>query len=482
MSKIVIPYKPQPRQQVFHKAKADEILYGGAAGGGKSEATIFDALLYAVKYPGSRQIIFRRTYPDLQRSIIARTLQVYPKAIAKFNDQKKTWTFTNQSVIELAYWDSDSNYTNYQGAEYDVIRWEELTQFKEDWYLYMLSRNRGANDYPKSVKSTTNPGGIGHSWVKKRFVDIGQAEQVHHVPETDEDGVPLTWPPGTPNAGEPIIRSRVFIPATVHDNPALLAKDPGYIARLMSLPDAERKQLLEGDWDSFAGQYFSEFDRSIHVVKPFEIPHHWRKYRALDDGYSPDPFVCLWIALDEQGTAYIYRELQQTQLLSHQQVEKVKEMTPSDEEIDYTVADTQFWVKQRDSGQSSAEIFAQNGVPLIQATKDRINGWGRVRDWLHVYDDVDRVSGEKFKNSRLKIFSNCLKTIESIPAMVHDDKHPNDMAAHSLDHIPDAIRYWAMSRPEPKKPEPALPDTSMEAKVRRNIQNLSKRKRRTELL
>src|SRR5690606_10456171 len=112
MTKVVIPYKPQPRQQVFHQATADEILYGGAAGGGKSEATIFDALKYAMQYPGSRQIIFRRTFPDLKRSIIARTLQVYPKQLGKYNQSKYEWTFVNGSVIELAYWDDDSNYTN----------------------------------------------------------------------------------------------------------------------------------------------------------------------------------------------------------------------------------------------------------------------------------------------------------------------------------------------------------------------------------
>jgi hypothetical protein len=130
--KVVIPYKPQPRQVVYHKAKADELLYGGAAGGGKSEATIMDALKYGMKYQGSRQIIFRRTFPDLQRSIISRTLQVYPKEIAKYNSAKHEWTLINGSIIELAYWDNDSNYMNYQGAEYDVIRWEELTQFEEN--------------------------------------------------------------------------------------------------------------------------------------------------------------------------------------------------------------------------------------------------------------------------------------------------------------------------------------------------------------
>ena len=297
MTTIRIPYKPQPRQVKYHQAKElDELLYGGAAGGGKSEATIWDALKYALQYKGSHQIIFRRTFPDLQRSIIMRTLQVYPKELGKYNSSKHEWTFINGSVVELAYWDNDSNYMNYQGAEYDVIRWEELTQFEERWYIYMLSRLRGANGYPKMVKSTTNPGGTGHSWVKRRFVGVGAPEQIHLVPKTDDNGTQLNHP----QTGEPLVNRVMFIPANVYDNTALMESDPGYLIRLMSLPDNERKQLLEGDWDTFAGQYFSEFSRLINVVEPFDIPSEWRRYRAMDEGYS-DPFVCLWFAVEPKS-------------------------------------------------------------------------------------------------------------------------------------------------------------------------------------
>ncbi|WP_419890720.1 terminase large subunit domain-containing protein [Paenibacillus xylanexedens] len=452
MSKVIIPYKPQPRQQVYHQTEADEILYGGAAGGGKSEATIWDALKYAMQYPGSRQIIFRRTYPDLKRSIIARTLQVFPKELGKYNQSKYEWTFVNGSVIELAYWDNDSNYTNYQGAEYDVIRWEELTQFEEKWYLYMLSRLRGSKPFPRSVKSTTNPGGVGHTWVKKRFVSPGLAETVHHITETDDEGNTLFWPEGTPLAGQPIIRSRIFIPATVHDNQALVQSDPGYLARLLALPDIERKQLLEGDWDVFAGQYFGEFSRAVHVVEPFDIPREWKKYRALDEGYT-DPFVCLWIALAPDGTGYLYRELAQSKLLTSEQVEITRLNSPVRERYEYNVADTSFWNKAKTENITPAEIFAQKDVPLIQAKKERVNGWKRVREWLHVTDEVDWVTGNKYKAAKLKIFSTCVKAIEAIPAMMHDERKVEDVAAHALDHIPDALRYWVMSQPTAAKGE-----------------------------
>lgn len=450
MTTLRIPYKPQPRQQNYHKAAdIDELLYGGAAGGGKSEATIWDALKYALQHPDSRQIIFRRTFPDLQRSIIMRTLQVYPKELGKYNQSKHEWIFVNGSVIELAYWDNDSNYMNYQGAEYDVIRWEELTQFEERWYTYMLSRLRGSKPYPRSVKSTTNPGGVGHSWVKRRFIDIGPPEIVHDMQEYDDDGNALHWPDGTPQAGQPIMRKRIFIPANVFDNQELIKNDPGYVARLMSLPDAERKQLLEGDWDTFAGQYFSEFSRSIHVVEPFEIPREWKRYRAMDEGYN-DPFVCLWFAVEPKtGDAILYRELSKSKLITSDQIKEVRRMSPVDEEYVYNVADTSFWNKSKLENVTPADIFQRMGIMLRQAKKERVNGWKRMREWLHPHDAIDGATGRTYKHSKLKIFNTCVKTIESIPSMVHDDTHPEDVAAHSLDHIPDAIRYWCMSMPMP---------------------------------
>lgn len=477
MATLVIPYKPQPRQAKYHQAKdVDELLYGGAAGGGKSEATIWDALKYALQYPNSRQVVFRRTFPDLQRSIIMRTLQVYPKELGKYNQSKHEWVFINGSVIELAYWDNDSNYMNYQGAEYDQIRWEELTQFEERWYVYMLSRLRGSKPYPRAVKSTTNPGGVGHSWVKRRFIDIGPPEEVHDVQEYDDNGNPLHWPEGTPNAGQPIKRKRIFIPANVFDNKALIENDPGYVARLMALSDAERKQLLEGDWDTFAGQYFSEFSRAIHVVEPFTIPSDWKRFRMMDEGYN-DPFVCLWGAIDREGNLYIYRELIQSKLLSSEQADKVIAMSPQDEHIDYTVGDTSFWNKGKTSGEAPFEVFAQKGIPMIQATKERVNGWKRVREWLHPFDETDPVSGETYKAARLKIFNNCRGLIEALPSMVVDDTYPEDVAEHPLDHAPDALRYGVMSRPSPTKPLPKVPDISPEARVRRNIAKQGKPKK-----
>lgn len=439
---VTIPYKPQPRQAKYHQAKDyDELLYGGAAGGGKSEATIWDALLYATKYPGSRQIIFRRTFPDLQRSIIMRTLQAYPKQIATYNQSKHEWAFKNGSVIELAYWDNDRNYMNYQGAEYDVIRWEELTQFEERWYMYMLSRLRGSNPFPRSVKSTTNPGGVGHGWVKARFIDIGPSETVHHIHETDDEGKPLY-----DHNAEPVISRRVFIPATVFDNHALLANDPGYLTRLQLLPDNERKQLLDGDWDTFAGQYFNEFNRAIHVVEPFVIPKHWRRYSTTD--YGLDMMATLWIAVDEQNNAYVYKELYEKDLIISEAASRFHEVNGEDK-LHSRYAPPDLWNRRQETGRSAAEIFRQYGVVFYKSSNNRVQGWYNVKEWLKPIQIRDEQTGKPIKTARLKIFNNCRNLIRALPLLQRDERDPNDVATepHELTHAPDALRGWCITRP-----------------------------------
>lgn len=440
--RVVIPYKPQPRQVVYHKAKADEILYGGAAGGGKSEATIMDALKYGMKYQGSRQIIFRRTFPDLQRSIISRTLQVYPKELAKYNSAKHEWTLINGSIIELAYWDNDANYMNYQGAEYDVIRWEELTQFEERWYLYMLSRLRGSKPFPRSVKSTTNPGGIGHGWVKRRFIDIGPPEQVHKMFVKDDNGNQIYHP----LTGEPVINKLVFIPATVHDNQALIQNDPGYLIRLMSLSDQERKQLLDGDWDTFTGQYFSEFSRSVHVIEPFIIPEHWKRYTATD--YGLDMLATYWIAVDTQGNAYVYKELYESNLIISDAAKRMLSVNHEDDVYSW-YAPPDLWNRRQETGKSAAEIFRENGVPLRKSNNNRVQGWYNVKEWIKPVKQRDEQTGQPIITARMKIFNNCTNLIRALPELRIDEKNPNDVATepHEITHGPDAIRYFCSARP-----------------------------------
>ncbi len=385
---------------------------------GKSYGQLVDALLYALQYPKSKQIIFRRTFPDLEKSLIRVSLGFYPREAATYNSSKHIWTFKNGSLIDFGYIDSESDVYQYQSAEYDVIRFDELTHFTEFMYTYMISRCRGANNYPKGIKSSTNPGGVGHSWVKDRFIDIGEPNKIHEI--TLETGEKTT---------------RIFIPSLVQDNIFLLQKDPDYVRRLDNLPEKERKALKYGNWDIFEGQYFSEFDRKIHVCEPFEIPKDWRIFRTRD--YGLDMCATLWIALDWQMNAYAYKELYESNLIVSEAAKKINAMTTEHIVADYAPPD--LWNRNKDTGKSTADIFAENGQYLTKSDNNRISGWLAVHEWLKVFEDEQGV-----KTSKLKIFPNCKNLIRTLPAVQFDEKHPNDVATepHELTHMPDSLRYW----------------------------------------
>ena len=261
--RLKIDWQMSEKQKLFVDANTQEVLYGGAAGGGKSHVQVMDAMMFALKYPGSKQLVLRRTFAELDKSIIRTVLSIYPREIFRFNSSSHVGRFANGSIIDFGYIASENDVYQYQSAEYDVIRFDELTHFTETQYIYMLSRVRGTNGYPKQIKSSTNPGGVGHQWVKKRFVDPAPANTVF----VGEGGL-----------------SKVFIPALLSDNPFLEKNDPTYRERLMALSERDKKALLYGDWNIFEGQYFDEFNEKIHVCEPFVIPKEWRRYRAIDYG------------------------------------------------------------------------------------------------------------------------------------------------------------------------------------------------------
>lgn len=422
------------KQDLFINSQAFETLFGGAAGGGKSYGQLVDALLYALKYPKSKQIIFRRTFPDLERSIIRTSLEFYPKEVASYNSSKHIWRFKNGSIIDFGYIDNENDVYQYQSAEYDVIRFDELTHFTEYMYVYMISRCRGANPYPKYIKSSTNPGGVGHSWVKERFIDIGEPNTIHNIKQ--EDGTTT---------------SRIFIPSLVQDNLFLMANDPDYLKRLQNLPEKEKKALLYGEWDIFDGQFFTEFKRDIHVCKPFEIPKTWRIFRTRD--YGLDMCACYWIALDWNMNAYVYKELYESNLIVSEAARKINEMTTEDIYCDYAPPD--LWNRNRDTGKSTSDIFAESGQYLTKADNNRVTGWLAVHEWLKVIEDEQ---GQK--TCKLHIFSNCVNLIRTLPAVQHDEKNPNDVAnePHELTHAPDALRYFCTMYQLPKSIKMQLPD------------------------
>ena len=431
------------KQEQFINSEAFETLFGGAAGGGKSYGQLVDALLYALKYPKSKQIIFRRTFPDLEKSLIRVSLEFYPRQAATYNTSKHVWYFKNGSIIDFGYIDTEKDVYQYQSAEYDVIRFDELTHFTEYMYTYMISRCRGANSYPKHIKSSTNPGGVGHIWVKERFIDIGAPNQIHEI--TLENGKKSTV---------------IFIPSLVQDNMFLLDNDPDYIDRLELLPEKEKQALLYGDWDIFDGQFFTEFDRKIHVCTPFEIPSDWRIYRTRD--YGLDMCATYWIAMDYKMNCYVYKELYESDLIVSEAARKINEMTNEKIQIDYAPPD--LWNRNKDTGKSTADIFAENRQYLTKADNNRISGWLAVHEWLKIYKDEQ---GQP--NSKLKIFSNCVNLIRTLPAVQHDEKNPNDVAVepHELTHAPDALRYFCTMWQSPlvarkEKPKGTYTPTELE--------------------
>lgn len=447
--------KITPKQQRFIEASADEVLFGGAAGGGKTYAQIIDAYLYALKYAGSAQLVLRRTNPELQRSILREMPRVFAPGFYTYNKNERTCRFKNGSIIDFSYCDNESDVHRYQSAQYDVIRFDELTHFTEYMYIYLMSRNRGANDFPKSMKSTCNPGGIGHAWVKKRFIDAGpegQVIKIAHKESANSGTFPQGDAAGSKESAGGYESTRIFIQSFVYDNHFMQKKDPGYVRRLQNLPENERKALLYGQWDIFEGQYFPEFSRELHVCEPFFVPRHWRRYIAVD--YGLDMLAAYFIALDEAGRGYVYREIYSGKdneddggrPLLVSEAGQVMRAAMGDEHIEAVFAPPDLWNRQRDSGESIADMWMAQGLSLIKASNERVQGWLALKEWLKPGQDE---FGKP--RARLQIFSTCHNLIRVLPQLCHDKKNPQDAAIipHELTHAPDALRYFVAGRPLP---------------------------------
>ena len=378
-----------------------------------------------MKYPRSKQLILRRTLPELEKSLIRVCLGLFDGSIYRYNAAKHTGTFSNGSIIDFGYCDRENDVYKYQSAEYDIIRFDELTHFTEDMYIYLMSRLRGTNSYPKQIKSSTNPGGVGHSWVKERFID-----RCCNGIFSDGNG------------------TRQFIPAKVSDNSFLMKNDKGYINRLNRLGEKDRRALLYGDWDIFDGQYFSEFRRSIHVVRPFSIPKHWKRYFTMD--YGLDMFAGYFIAVDTQGKAYVYREIYKPNLIISVAAKEI--IAAGEKDISVYYAPPDLYSRRQDTGKSVAEIFAEHGILLAKSENSRVQGWYNLKEWLTPYkDEVGNIT------ANMVIFENCTNLIRTLPALTFDRTNPNDVAVHphEITHAPDAIRYFVSGRPSPALPRTA---------------------------
>lgn len=412
------------KQKLFIDATASEVLFGGAAGGGKSYGQIVDALLFALTYRGSKQLILRRTFAELDKSLIRCALSLYPRELFTLNASSHTGKFKNGSIIDFGYCATENDVYQYQSAEYDVIRFDELTHFTEAQYVYLISRVRGANGFPKQIKSSTNPGGVGHNWVKERFVDPS--------------------PPGCRFVGRDGME-RIFIPSLLDDNGFLMKSDSLYKERLMALPTRERRALLFGDWDVFEGQYFTEFSRDAHVIEPIALPKGWRRYRTVD--YGLDRLVCLWIAVSDTGEAYVYREFCESNLPIGDAARAIVERTEEDEDIYATLAPPDLFARSQETGKTKASLFGENGVSFTKTSNDRETGWLAIKELLSTRAGAPR----------LKIFSSCTELIRCLPALQVDKIRPTDCQnePHDITHAPDALRGFAIfyARPNEQKPK-----------------------------
>jgi hypothetical protein len=444
---IIFQANEGPQTQ-FLAASEREVFYGGARGGGKSFALLADPLRYCTKQK-HRALIIRRTMPEL-RDLINHSQQLYPKAYpgAKWREQEKEWKFPSGARIEFGYAENLTDVLRYQGQSYTWIGIDELPQYANvDIYNFLRSSLRSVDpDIPVYMRATGNPGNVGSLWVKNMFVDPA-------VPNTKFD-IEIKTPLGVKKI------SRRFIPAKLQDNPYLMQTDD-YYAMLASLPEVQRKQFLEGNWEAYEDSSFPEFNKEIHVIKPFDIPRNWMRFRTCDWGYS-SPACCLWLAVDFDNNIFVYRELYTQRITADIFARKVLDAEQG-EYIRYGVLDSSTWARRGDIGPSIAETMILEGCkwrPSDRSPRSRVAGKLEIHKRLRPDEDTGYPS--------LFILDNCVNLVRTLPMLPTDKNNPEDVDTHAEDHAYDALRYGCMSRPihpikqdfinrinENKQPKPA---------------------------
>ena len=417
--------KPYPKQKEFLKADNRFVAYGGARGGGKSWAARVKAVLLALNQPGIQILMMRRTLAELRENQLVplqRLLNTHipDKRIAKYRDKTHELIFPNGSRIVLGYCANETDVLQFQGQSYDVIFLEEATQFTEFQFQSLTECNRSSGlctkkFYPR-MYFTCNPGGVGHKWVKRLFID-----KKYKPREYPED--------------------YTFIQATVYDNAFIMENSPDYVRNLENLPENRRKAMLYGDWDVFDGQYFEEFNEDTHVIDYFDIPSDWRRYVSID--YGLDMLAALWIAVDYAGNAYVYKEVCEKDKIISDAAELIK-MHSQGENINMRFAPPDLWNRRQETGKSAVDIFSENGLYFYKSNNNRVQGWYDLKEWLKPYMGLD---GKM--TARMRIFKNCKTLINSLSMLQHDDKNPNDVSTepHEITHAPDALRGFVCGRP-----------------------------------
>jgi hypothetical protein len=437
-----IIFKPNPGPQThFLAASEREVLYGGAAGGGKSYAMLADPLRY-MQHPQFSGLLLRHTTEEL-RELIWKSQEMYPKIYPgiKWSERKMQWVAPSGARLWFSYLDRDEDVLRYQGLAFSWVGFDELTQWPTPFpWNYMRSRLRStAPDLPIYMRATTNPGGPGHAWVKKMFVDPAPPGKAFWATDIETSEI-LTYPKGHSKEGQPLFKRR-FIPAMLTDNP-YLAEQGDYETMLLSLPEHQRKQLLEGNWDVAEGAAFPEFNRKEHVIEPFDIPRNWVKFRACDYGYGSYSAV-LWFAVSPSEQVIVYRELYVSKVLAKDLARMILELEAGDGQIRYGVLDSSCWHKRGDTGPSLAEQMIMEGCrwrPADRSAGSRVAGKNEIHRRLQVDDFTDE--------PRLVIFSSCTNLISQLPTLPLDKANPEDIDTRiNFDHLYDALRYGIMSRP-----------------------------------
>lgn len=422
-----IIFEPNAGPQMQFLASSErEVFYGGARGGGKSYAMLIDPLRYCTK-AHHRALLIRRSMPEL-RDMINHSQRLYGQAYpgAKWREQEKEWRFPSGARIEFGYAENLTDVLRYQGQSYTWIGIDELPQYPTpEIYNFLRSSLRSVDpDIPVYMRATGNPGNVGSLWVKEMFVDPSEPNKAFDVHiET--------------MAGRKSITRR-FIPAKLQDNPYLMQTDD-YMIMLSSLPEVQRKQFLEGDWSAFENSAFPEFDMSVHVVQPFDIPSNWLRFRTCDWGYSSAACV-LWIAVDFDNNFWVYREHYTQRVTADVFARQVMEKEYN-EYVRYGILDSSTWAKRGDAGPSIAETMIREGCkwrPSDRSPRSRVAG----KLELHRLLTKDSDTGQP----KLKIFSNCLNLARTMPMLPVDKNNPEDVDTHAEDHAYDALRYGVMSR------------------------------------
>ena len=436
-------WKPHPGQQYkFSSSVEFEVLYGGAAGGGKTDCLIMEATRDVWHY-GYNGLILRRTFPQLQE-IIERTREYYPLLGGEYRASEHRWYFPSGATIDLGHVSDSGSHYNYQGKEFQFIGFDEAGQFIPAQYLYLFSRCRSI--YPEirpRIRSATNPGGIGHIFLKNRF-QIGNTEPETTIVDLDTG---LT---------------RKYIPAKIQDNPTLMENDPAYIKRLMLLPEIERMRLLEGVWDAFEGQVFTELNREVHGVEPFDLPPEWEYFRTFDWGYSK-PWCCIFWANDFDGKLYIVKVIYGAKVgengvcvdvgLKQSDAEIAREIKKAEQELGVKVrpgpACKSTWAKRPAkggvAGPAPFEEMQREGVVWLKADHDRISGKRQFHTRLRLDEEG---------NPHMYVFNDAGAFWDFIPLLRESDKNPEDVQEdQEHDHIYEAVRFGLMYKPiRPQQP------------------------------